>query len=565
MKKIIDRPYSFEAAKHLCRQGVHPTLARVFAARGIDDISALSTNLSDLLPPDTLLNADKAAVLLADAIHQKKTICIVGDYDCDGATASAVALGSLKMMGGNACILVPNRFHDGYGLTPEIVDRVKSLYDADLIVTVDNGIASIDGVSHAHRLGMEVLITDHHLPGEKTPENCIIVNPHQPKCGFESKNLAGVGVIFYVMLMLRAELRRRGVFNEKNQPRLHVMLDLVALGTLADLVPLDKNNRILVANGMKRIASGNMQTGIEALFRSAGKNWKNATTADLGFLIAPRLNAAGRLSDMAIGVECLTTDQPGRAWEIAQTLNAINQERREIETSMKEQADAILNTIDPGKKTAIMLLDKNWHQGVIGLLASRLKDRYFRPVFVFTSDKNGMLRGSGRSVLGFHLRDALDLLTKRHPDVISRFGGHAMAAGLTIKEDAYETFCKAFEAIAKEALTEIQLEEVIKTDGKPDPSCYTLDFVAQMESLIWGYGFEAPVFSETFFIVKQRILKNQHLLLQLEKDGRFFSAIYFNQASLLPEKAHLAFQISANEYKGVTSVQLIIQAAQAVN
>ncbi|WAW09963.1 single-stranded-DNA-specific exonuclease RecJ [Oxalobacter vibrioformis] len=563
MTTITVRPYASRTADMLSQQGLHPVLARIYAARGINDISELSTELSALLPPAGLLNNERAAVLLADAIAAKKKICIVADYDCDGATACAVAIHGLKMMGGDVSFLVPNRFDNGYGLTPAIVDEARKKHGTQVLVTVDNGIASIDGVLAAVSQGMEVLVTDHHLPGDSLPENCVIVNPNHPACTFDSRNLAGVGVIFYVMLALRAELRKRGVFDAKSQPRLDSLLDLVALGTVADVVRLDRNNRILVAQGLKRIAAGNMHTGIAALFRAAGREWRRATTFDLGFTVAPRLNAAGRLSDMALGVECLVTDDEGRAWEIAQTLNKINQERREIESGMRDEALAMLENFQPDESASISVLDANWHQGVIGILASRLKDQYYRPVFVFAPDKDGNIRGSGRSIPGFHLRDAIDLVAKRHPGMISRFGGHAMAAGLTMQGDAYDVFCEAFEAIAKEFLNQTQLERVIETDGTPDNSCYTLDFVHQLESRIWGQGFEPPIFSDRFHIVNQRVLKERHLSLQLEKNGMALSAIYFNHTALLPRDARLAFRIASNEYNGMTSVQLIVEYGEA--
>ncbi len=562
MQRIMTRPYSFKNAENLIKQGIHPVLARIYAARGIADIKELSTELSDLLPPSGLLNAQKAASFLADTISHKKKICIIADYDCDGATACAVAIHSLQVMGANVSFLVPNRFEDGYGLTPNLVHKARNEFQAEVLLTVDNGIASLDGVWEAYQQGMDVLITDHHLPGDQLPKNCIIVNPNHPDCTFGSKNLAGVGVIFYVMLMLRAELRKRGVFNEKNQPRLDGLLDLVALGTISDVVNLDKNNRILVAQGLKRIKSGNMQNGISALFQVAGREWRNASCFDLGFLIAPRLNAAGRLTDMNLGVECLITKENSRAWEIAQELNEINKERREIETGMREEAAQMLESFEPSESASISILDFNWHQGIIGILASRIKDRYYRPVFVFAPNQNGTLRGSGRSIPGFHLRDALDLLTKRYPNVISRFGGHAMAAGVTLYENAYETFCEAFESIAKEQLSKTHLERVIETDGAPDLSCYTLNFVQQLESQIWGHGFEHPIFSDYFRITNQRILKNSHLLLQLEKNGLRFSAIYFNHAEFLPENIHLAFRLTSNEYNGMTSIQLVVESAQ---
>lgn len=560
MTDITIRPYEPETAEKLSGQGLHPVLARIYAARGITDADELSTALADLLAPSGLLNAGKAAAMLADAISAGQKICIIADYDCDGATACAVAIRGLKMMGGNVSFLVPDRFLNGYGLTPAIVSEAHKL-GAQVLVTVDNGIASIDGIREAVRQGMDVLVTDHHLPGEHLPENCVIVNPNQPDCAFESKNLAGVGVIFYVMLMLRAELRQRGLFGKHNQPRLDNLLDLVALGTVADVVRMDKNNRILVAQGLKRIAAGHMHPGTAALFKAAGREWRKASVFDLGFMLAPRLNAAGRLSDMTLGVEGLITDDAGRAAEIAQELNDINRERQEIESRMHEEALEKLAHFQPDENASLCVLHPDWHQGVIGLLASRLKERYYRPTLVFAPDQDGLLRGSGRSVPGFHLRDALDLVAKRCPDIIVRFGGHAMAAGLTLRETAYETFRETFETIVREQLGPSQLKRVIETDGAPDASCYTLEFVRQLESRVWGHGFAPPLFSDHFRIINQRVLKDRHLSLELEKDGRQLKAIYFNHADLLPPESCLVFRLASNEYRGITSVQLVVEHA----
>ena len=563
MTKITVRAYPFEVADKLVRQGMHPTLARIYASRGITGTDDISTELADLHPPAGMHNIEKAAALLANAIESGKKICVIADYDCDGATACAVAIHALNMMGAKVTYLVPNRFDHGFGLTPTIVNEAIARHAPEVIVTVDNGIASVDGIKEAVRHGLEVLVTDHHLPGELLPDNCIIVNPNQPDCQFQSKYLAGVGVIFYVMLALRAELRQRGRFDATTQPRLDGLLDLVALGTVADVVRLDKNNRILVAQGLKRITAGNMQTGMAALFRVSGREWINASTHDLGFLIAPRINAAGRLEDMDIGIECLITDNVGSAWEIAEKLNKINIERREIESSMHSEAIEILKAFSPANRTSICVLNQNWHQGVIGIVASRLKDIYYRPTFVFAANKDGLIRGSGRSIPGFHLRDAIDLVSKRHPDIITNFGGHALAAGLTMHASGYDRFYDAFEAVAKEQLGEIKPERILLTDGVPDDSCYTLDFIRQLDSQVWGQGFEPPVFSDRFEVTSQRILKNRHLSLQLKKNRMTLPAIYFGHADLLPKEALLAYRIAAHVYNGVTSVRLVINHAQA--
>ncbi|CAG1000631.1 partial Single-stranded-DNA-specific exonuclease RecJ, partial [Rhodocyclaceae bacterium] len=414
MTRIVARPVPTRASLMLEQSGVHPLLARLYAARGVAGKDDLDTRLAALLPPDSLKGAEDAARLLADAIAAKKKLLIVADYDCDGATACAVGLRALRMMGATVDYLVPNRFETGYGLSPEVV-RIAAEKKPDVIVTVDNGIASVEGVAEARRLGIATLITDHHLPGDELPDADVIVNPNQPGCRFPSKSLAGVGVMFYVMLALRAELRRRGAFGEGNGPNLGALLDLVALGTVADVVPLDRNNRILVAQGLARIREGRMQPGLKALFRVAGREPARAATFDLGFAVGPRINAAGRLGDMSVGIECLATDDEGRANNIAQQLDAINRERREIEAGMREDADLLLEETDAENRASLVLFDPEWHQGVIGILAGRVKEKLHRPTFAFARGNDGEVKGSGRSIPGLHLRDALDLVAKHRP------------------------------------------------------------------------------------------------------------------------------------------------------
>jgi single-stranded-DNA-specific exonuclease len=510
-----------------------------------------------------MMHVEAAARFLADAIAANKKMTIVADYDCDGATACAVGIRGLRALGGIVDYIVPNRFEYGYGLTPEIVELAVRQKAPDIIITVDNGIASIDGVAEANRRGIEVVITDHHLPADTLPDARVIVNPNQRGCGFPSKNLAGVGVMFYVLLALRAEMRQRGVFDAQTQPRLDALLDLVALGTVADVVKLDANNRILVAQGLKRIRAGRMQTGIAALFRAAGREARRASPFDLGFAIGPRLNAAGRMADMALGIECLLTDDEGRAWSIAQQLNEINIERREIEAGMQENALARLENFDPEGKTTISLLADDWHQGVVGLVSSRLKDRFFRPTIAFAPAGDGWIRGSGRSIPGFHLRDALDLVSKHAPSLIDKFGGHAMAAGLTIRADAFDAFAAAFETIGREWLSPAQLEQILETDGPLEDPYFSIQFIEQIEGLVWGQGFPAPVFCDEFRVKSQRILKEKHLKLLLEKNGRTYDAIWFGHAQSLPEKARVAFRLDANEFNGRTQVQLIVEHAEA--
>jgi single-stranded-DNA-specific exonuclease len=563
MIRINVRKYASRDADKLIRDGVHPVLARVFAARGLFDAGELNSELSGLIAPSGLLHIDAAAVYLADAIAAGKKMVIVADYDCDGATACAVGLRGLRALGAIVDFIVPNRFEYGYGLTPEIVALAVREKAPDIIVTVDNGIASIDGVAEAARLGIDVVVTDHHLPGDRLPAARVIVNPNQPSCGFPSKNLAGVGVMFYVLLALRAELRRRNVFDLQNQPKLDHLLDLVALGTVADVVKLDANNRILVAQGLKRMRSGRMHAGVAALFRAAGREARRATPFDLGFALGPRLNAAGRLADMSLGIECLTTDDEGRAWAIAQQLDEINRTRRDIEAGMQDTALALLDDFNPQDRMTISVFDPSWHQGVIGIVASRLKDKFYRPTITFAPGEDGWIKGSGRSIAGFHLRDALDLVSKHAPTLIDKFGGHAMAAGLTLRADAFDAFAAAFEAVGQAQLTMDQLERVVDTDGVLEDAYYSTQFIALMDGQVWGQGFAPPVFCDRFRVLSQRILKEKHLKLLLEKDGRKYDAIWFGRTDSLPDYARVAFRLDANEYNGVTRVQLMVEHAEA--
>jgi single-stranded-DNA-specific exonuclease len=563
MTRIAFRPYSPRTSAMLDQQGLHPVLARLMAARGLHDASELSTGLERLLPPAALHQVDLAACFLADAIQAQRKMVIVADYDCDGATACAVAIRGLRAMGAQVDYIVPNRFEYGYGLTPEIVALAVKEKSPDILITVDNGIASIEGVAEANRRGLAVVVTDHHLPGDHLPDAAVIVNPNQPGCGFPSKHLAGVGVMFYTLLALRAELRRRGLFDANNQPRLDALLDLVALGTVADVVRLDSNNRILVAQGLQRIRAGRAHAGIVALFAVAARDMRQATPFDLGFAAGPRLNAAGRLADMSLGIECLLTDDSVRAWEIAHQLDTINRERRDIEGKMQEEALAALEKIVPTANATLSLFDTNWHQGVIGILASRLKEKFHRPTLTFAPAGAGWIKGSGRSIPGFHLRDALDLVSKRHPRLIDKFGGHAMAAGLTLKESDFEAFVQAFEQVGREWLSAAELEQVIETDGPLEAEYFSLDFITLISSQVWGQGFPHPLFCDEFRVLNQRLLKERHLKLQLEKEGRQFNAIWFNHSDTLPSKIRAAYRLEANEFNGRTSVQLNLEFAEA--
>ncbi len=575
--KIIQRAINTEVQKQLIEVGISPLLARLYAARGVVDVKELEVSLSNLIPPEQLTNNGEMAKLLADAIMAKKSILVIGDYDADGATATAVAVKGLRSMGAQVDFLVPNRFEYGYGLTPEIVQLAARSVPAsqneqaitgkpDIIITVDNGIASVDGVAAANKLGIQVLITDHHLPADTTPQAACIVNPNQHGCTFPSKNLAGVGVVFYVLLALRAELRARGIFAKKIEPNLTELLDLVALGTVADLVKLDANNRILVEQGLRRIRNALNQKaacslGIQALLKVAGRDASKTNVQDLGFYVGPRLNAAGRLDDMRLGIQCLLAETPAEAQKIAQTLHELNLERRSIEADMQDGALASLDNIQVENQFSISLYEPSWHQGVVGILASRIKERYHRPVIAFANSDNdssgeGILKGSGRSIAGLHLRDALDLVTKRHPDLILKFGGHAMAAGLSIKQEDFLAFQQAFEAVVSELLSLADLQAVIETDGSLEANNMSLEAAQLLASSVWGQGFAPPLFADAFAVVSQRIVGEKHLKLYLEKDKKRFDAIFFGQTEFLPEQIQAVYQLQTNTYNGLQSLQL---------
>ena len=572
--KIHVRDVPPRAAWALQQAGVHPLLAQLYAARGVKTPDELDEGLARLLSPTTLLGAKEAAVLLADAIAANQHICIVADYDCDGATACAVGMRGLKLLGAQKLsYLVPDRVVDGYGLTAPIAERVKAS-GADLLVTVDNGIASFDGVARAKALGMQVLVTDHHLPALTDgtiglPNADVIVNPNQPGCGFESKSIAGVGVMFYVLLALRAELRERGVFTIQNQPKVDALLPLVALGTVADVVKLDANNRRLVAQGLKRIRAGHLPAGIASLFIAAGRKATVPTTFDFGFALGPRINAAGRLADMTLGIECLLTDDAGRADELAKTLDGINRERRDIEADMREQAqlaaDAMID-LDDEPLPAIAIYEPSFHEGVVGIVASRIKDKLHRPTFVFAASqaegKSHEIKGSGRSIPGFHLRDALDLVAKRQPGVLLKFGGHAMAAGCTMDEKNFELFEHTLQQVAREWLDAATLTRRIDTDGPLSAEYRRTDMVDTLHKEVWGQGFAAPTFSEEVEVVSQRLVGEKHLALKLKHQGQPVDGIWFGHTEPLPARVTLAFRLDADEWQGVRRVRFLVEAAE---
>jgi single-stranded-DNA-specific exonuclease len=555
----VARPYVEASRRALLEAGMHPVLARVYAGRNIRSTAELDYQLGALLPPASLKGIDAGARLLADAIGQSKRLLIIADYDADGATACAVGMRALKALGANVDYLVPDRFKLGYGLSPELVD-VAAQRTPDLLITVDNGIASVEGVARARGLGIATLITDHHLPGPELPAAECIVNPNQPGCAFPSKALAGVGVMFYVMLALRAELRKRGAFEKRQEPNLAALTDLVALGTIADVVPLDANNRNLVAQGLRRLRAGRCTPGIAALLRAAGRPLAEASSFDLGFVAGPRLNAAGRLADMSLGIECLITDDEARAANSAQELDRLNRERRSIEASMLEQAVDALRQV--GDSAGCTFFNPDWHQGVVGIVASRLKDRLHRPVICFARAEEAgaiVLRGSGRSIPGLHLRDALDAVSKRAPGLIRRFGGHAQAAGLSIAAADYERFASEFARTVDELLPAEARLRVVETDGALDAMHFSLEVARLLDAGIWGQGFPQPLFCDTFAVENQRVVGERHLKLWLVKGGRRIEAMRFGALDPLPPQVRAAYRLSVNEFNGLKNIQLNVE------
>jgi len=576
MSLFSQRPFSERTANWLQQSGLHPLLARLYAARGLESPEELSLELKNLISPTELKNCINTATLLADILERKEPLLIVADYDCDGATACAVGLRGLRMLGGPDIpiqFLVPNRFTMGYGLTPEVVElAAQQNPKPKYLITVDNGIASEAGVDRARELDMEVIVTDHHLPGDRLPKATAIVNPNQPGCSFPSKALAGVGVMFYLLVALRAELRQRGKFTNETQPKVENLLDLVALGTVADVAQLDRNNRVLVANGLKRIRAGISQPGMQALFQAAGRDPRKASAFDLGFAIGPRLNAAGRLADMTLGIRLLLTENADDAMTLAQELDRINRERRVIESGMQEAALAHLAEDQlagmMAQRNSICLWNPDWHQGVVGIVASRLKERFNRPAIVFAPADGSTgeeLRGSGRSLTGFHLRDALDLVSKREPGLILKFGGHAMAAGLTIRKADFEKFDACFQEVASSLLNDELLERRHAHDGALEASEFTPEIADLLAEEIWGQGFPQPVFYGEFEIAQQSLMKEKHLRLMLRPIGaspgnKPITGVWFNHTQSLPAKAKLAYRLVTDRYQGQARIQLMIEA-----
>ncbi len=558
MTRFVTRDYSPAIAGHLVEEGFPEPLARVLAARGVESAQDLKADWRAMLPPETLMGTEAAAKLLADAIEAGKKIMVIADYDCDGATACAVAIKGLKSMGAAVDYLVPDRFIYGYGLTPAIVD-LAAQKGAELILTVDNGMASIDGVAEANKNGIDVIITDHHLPAETLPAAACIVNPNTPGCSFPSKNLAGVGVMFYVLMALRAEFRRRGKFDVRTQPRLDELVDLVALGTVADVVKLDRNNRILVQQGLAKVRCGHTHPGVKALFEIAGRASAQARVRDFGFVIAPRINAAGRLDLMNAGIECLISESDAEAQHYAKILDDYNRQRRELELNMQWDAALLLNKIDVSKRHTLALFEPTWHQGIVGLVASRIKESKHRPTIAFANAADGEMKGSGRSIEGVHLRDMLDLVTKTAPGIIKKFGGHAMAAGLTIDANRFDDFCRAFEKVVAENCDEDVFERHVFVDGPLQVKDISVSLVEAINAQIWGQGFLPPLFTNEFKVLHQTVLKGGHLKLMLELDGMRFNGIFFRRSAEVPSVARLAYRPEINEWMGQRSIQLVIE------
>ncbi len=555
---IRTRQANPEAEQALLAAGTPPLLARLFAARNVRSPAELHNHLASLLPYQSLKNIDAAAERLARAIQEQERILIVADYDADGATACAVGILGLRRMGARVEFLVPDRFKHGYGLTPQLADLAAER-GTQLLLTVDNGISSTAGVARAQALGMDVIITDHHLPGDTLPE-CIIVNPNQPGCAFASKNLAGVGVIFYVLTALRALLRTQQWFNPQRlpEPNLAELLDLVALGTVADVVTLDYNNRILVSQGLKRMQIGKTRPGIQALFQVAQRDMRQAKPFDLGFAIGPRINAAGRLENMEIGIACLLAEDPPPAAELAEQLNELNRARQEIEQNMLQEALDLADQIIVGNSLGITAFHPDWHQGVVGIVAGRLKDRFHRPTIVFAPTGNGELRGSGRSIPSLHLRDAIDLVAKRHPDLILKFGGHAMAAGLSIREQDFPRFQQAFESVLTELLDQDSLTRTFLTDGSLSPEEISLHTAETLSKQVWGQGFQPPCFYNQFEVLWQRVVGNGHKKAGLNCGGHTVEAMFFRCAEELPAKIYTVYRPIANQWRNQYELQLHI-------
>ena len=550
--KIKNRHFDYKVVADLEKNKVHPLLAKVYAARGVSCIEDLNLSLSELYSPNLLKDAAKAGVILADALQAQKRILIVADYDCDGATACALALRVLRRYQANIDFLVPSR-DLGYGLTPALVEMAAAK-NPDLLLTVDNGISSLEGIYEAKRRGWTVIVTDHHLIGDQLPDADAIVNPNQPECDFPSKNLSGVGVIFYTLLALRIELRKRG---ETVFP-MDFVLDLVALGTVSDLVPLDKNNRILISEGLKRLRKKKTSPGIRALFGLANRSIEDASTEDLAFYLGPRINAAGRLTTMTVGIECLSEDDESSAFNYAFRLNKINQERKVLQTQTLQSAQAMLESIHLENVSSIVLFSEDWPAGVVGLVASYIKDEVNKPTIIFSRSKE-LLTGSGRSISSMNIRDAIDWVSKKNPGLVLKFGGHAAAAGLTIRQKDFSLFQKEFDNAVIQLGGDSLSSVTYLTDGQLENSYYNLDTAVTLRNRIWGSGFPAPLFDDYFEVLDLVVMKEKHLRITLKKEEKVFQSIFFNPPQLdLPKRIRVIYSLGLNEYLGKKSPKLLI-------
>lgn len=557
--KLINKKINEAIKQQLIDAGRHPVLAQILAARKITSSQDVEYPIELLLSPDVLLNCNEAANFLSHAIRDQKKITIVGDYDADGASGSSVAILGFRLLGIEVDFLIPSRFKNGYGLSSEIVD-IAHTKKTDIIITVDNGIASFEGINHANDLGIDVIVTDHHLQAENLPSAKFIINPNQKKCSFPSKNLCGAGVVFYLLIALRKKLRDQDYFDNLNlkEPNLLQLLDLVALATIADMVKMDFNNRLLVHHGLKVIRSQQCNLGLKKIFQLTNKSHLNALTSDLSFVIAPKINAAGRMDDMSLGVACLTATNEYEAHHYAKQLIEFNFQRKKTEADMQDDAQAIMQGFNKSNKTICLFNDK-WHQGVIGILASRLKENFYRPVIIFAQDDSGQLKGSARSIDGFHIRDAIDLVAKKNPEIILTFGGHAMAAGLTIKQDSFDTFVQSFEEVAGSILKPEDLSEIVEVDDsilQDDINVHIIDEINQLE---WGNGFQRPLFEDTFDCVGQEVIKGLHTKLNLAKQKHIFEGIYFNYQELIPDRVKCLYTVESNKFNNINKLTLNIK------
>ena len=557
--KLINKKINEAIKQQLIDAGRHPLVAQILAARKITSSQDVEYPIELLLSPDELLNCNEAANFLSHAIRDQKKITIVGDYDADGASGSSVAILGCRLLGIEVDFLIPSRFKNGYGLSSEIVD-IAHTKKTDIIITVDNGIASFEGINHANGLGIDVIVTDHHLQAENLPSAKFIINPNQKKCSFPSKNLCGAGVVFYLLIALRKTLRDQDYFDNLNlkEPNLLQLLDLVALATIADMVKMDFNNRLLVHHGLKVIRSQQCNLGLKKIFQLTNKSHLNALTSDLSFVIAPKINAAGRMDDMSLGVACLTATNEYEAHHYAKQLIEFNFQRKKTEADMQDDAQAIMQGFNKSNKT-ICLFNDQWHQGVIGILASRLKENFYRPVIIFAQDDLGQLKGSARSIDGFHIRDAIDLVAKKNPEIILTFGGHAMAAGLTIKQDSFDTFVQSFEEVAGSILKPEDLSEIVEVDDsilQDDINVHIIDEINQLE---WGNGFQRPLFEDTFDCVGQEVIKGLHTKLNLAKQKYTFEGIYFNYQELIPDRVKCLYTVENNKFNNINKLTLNIK------